>query len=457
VRASFSERPVQWLAGFAIAMILLFIAGLFSLKPGLIWDTVVSVANLPSVGTRSIVQAVGPRAEDVPVELPFAIADIHQLRVEADGELTLSTRTADPHGPQHLYYVTPQKPLLWSRAGGRTNPLDRSMTIWTASNTGDRPATISLEATSGVSQPEAAAVPFAATVFVLVVGLYYVQRLVAPKASAIAAASAQETMSQWLFWLVALAGVLLLKPILLPIPSLMHIPYGTFGEDVKMLKETGLTVVMVLSTMIAVWAASTSVAEEIEGRTAITLLSKPISRWQFLLGKFLGIVWPVAVLTLVLGTLLLLTVSTKTVYDMRDLATTEEVTWQFCFRETMSTGPGILLGFFESILLASVSLALSTRLPMLANIVASASIYALGHLAPLMAQSAQDQFPVVAFVAQLVTTVLPVLDHFRVPGAVVGTSEVPAAYLGWAAAYTALYGGIALLAALALFEDRDLA
>ena len=34
---------------------------------------------------------------------------------------------------------------------------------------------------------------------------------------------------------------------------------------------------------------SLAVAEEIEGKTAITLLSKPINRRQFIVGKFLGI------------------------------------------------------------------------------------------------------------------------------------------------------------------------
>src|SRR5205823_4854730 len=36
-------------------------------------------------------------------------------------------------------------------------------------------------------------------------------------------------------------------------------------------------------------AASLSISEEIEGRTAVTVMSKPLSRRQFLLGKYLGI------------------------------------------------------------------------------------------------------------------------------------------------------------------------
>ena len=50
--------------------------------------------------------------------------------------------------------------------------------------------------------------------------------------------------------------------------------------------------IMVLAIMLALWTASVSIADEIEGRTALTLLSKPVGRRQFILGKFLGILVP---------------------------------------------------------------------------------------------------------------------------------------------------------------------
>ena len=50
------------------------------------------------------------------------------------------------------------------------------------------------------------------------------------------------------------------------------------------------------------------------------MLSKPISRRQFVLGKFLGIVWPIVLMFVILGLVLLLTVSYKVVYDARETA-----------------------------------------------------------------------------------------------------------------------------------------
>src|SRR5438094_9137852 len=67
------------------------------------------------------------------------------------------------------------------------------------------------------------------------------------------------------------------------------IPYFTFDEDVKMVRELGYDMIMLAAVVFSVVAASMSISEEIEGRTAITVMSKPVSRRHFLLGKFVGI------------------------------------------------------------------------------------------------------------------------------------------------------------------------
>ena len=134
--------------------------------------------------------------------------------------------------------------------------------------------------------------------------------------SVIAVATSKEAIAQPLYILVMLGGAFALL-------AFIYIPYNTFGEDVKMLKDSGLTTIMVLAILVGLWTASVSVADEIEGRTAVTLLSKPISRRQFVIGKFLGIVWPLLLMFVVLGAILLITVSYKVVYDARETANPE--------------------------------------------------------------------------------------------------------------------------------------
>ena len=143
-------------------------------------------------------------------------------------------------------------------------------------------------------------------------------------------------------------------------------------------------------------------------------------------------------------------------YDARESAKVEPL-WRDCADEMITVVPGLVLSFLEIVLLASVSLAVSTRLGMVPNLIICFTVYALGHLVPLIVQSSVGKLAIVRFVGQLLATVLPVLEHFTVEAAVVGGVPVPWSYLGWAALYAGLYATVALLVALVLFQDRDLA
>ena len=289
----------------------------------------------------------------------------------------------------------------------------------------------------------------AAAALVALPAVLFLLRLVAPKVAAIAWTTGKEAVSQPLFYVILAAGAFLLV-------LFLFLPYYTFGEDVKVVEENGLTLVMVLSIILALWTASTTIAEEIEGRTALTVLCKPISRREFILGKFLGILGPVVILFIILGSIFLCSVSYKVMYDARETALPDP-TWLQCQGEVIQIAPGLLLALMEAVVMTAVSVAISTRLPMLPNLVLCGSIYVLGHLVPMLARSAVGQMPMVPFVADLLATVLPVLDHFNIYGAIATGQPVAPAYLAWAAAYCALYCGVALLLALLLFEDRDLA
>jgi hypothetical protein len=153
---------------------------------------------------------------------------------------------------------------------------------------------------------------------------------------------------------------------------------------------------------------------------------------------------------------LLATTSLKVVYDAREGAKVDPL-WRDCADEMITVVPGLVLSLLETIVMAAVSLAVSTRLGMVPNLIVCFAVYSLGHLVPLIVQSSVGRFAIVRFVGQLFATLLPVLDHFTIEAAVVGGVAIPWAYLGWAAVYAALYATVALLVALVLFQDRDLA
>ena len=316
-------------------------------------------------------------------------------------------------------------------------------------NLGNEPAEVEVTVAVGPYYGEVIVIPFIA-LFVLVAYLLPLMLASAlPKVSAIALSTFKTEVSQPLFLLVLLVGAVF-------IVTAIYIPYNTFGEDIKMYKDSGLNLLRVMAIFTAVWAASKSVAEEIEGRTALTVLSKPVSRRQFILGKFSGISMSVALMFLILGLWFMIWVAYKPIYD--GLESSNALTdWAQPYAESFNIAPGLFLCFLESVIFVAISVAISTRMGILANFLICASIYVLGHLTPMIVQSSVTQFEPVVVFGQLVSTILPVLDHFDIQAAISRNTAVPLAYMAEMLLYTALYSTVAMLLSLVFFEDRDLA
>jgi ABC-type transport system involved in multi-copper enzyme maturation permease subunit len=272
------------------------------------------------------------------------------------------------------------------------------------------------------------------------------------KSLTIALATAKEAIRQPAFFVMAFfAGALLIVTI--------FVSYFTFGEDIKMYKDTGLTTISFFCMLLALLTASSTVADEIEGKTAITLLSKPINRRQFIIGKFLGIELGVLALYVVLGALFAAGVWYKYAYDMRESAGSVVETAKR-LDQVRQVMPGLALGFLEVTVLTAISVAISTRLPMLANLVVCILVFFLGHLSPVLVDVGQQGQvnELVSFMARFFAWALPSLEFFNA-----GPSISTAAVIPWfdyvlpAFGYCVLYSGAALLLAFILFEDRDLA
>jgi len=441
--------PIAYLAFFLTGFALLGVL----LIPGLPYRAVIeSVSRTPDVGTKTWTLKIPAETTSYELkDLQLRLPELRSFTAESDRPITLNTNIPASLSQVVVVRVGPGEPVTWNRP-----PIDdkqRGATErdarWFVSNTGATPAVLTLQSTTNIEYPQAFAVPLTALAVLGLVGGYVLLRWLSPRVSAIALTTAREAMNQPLFYLaLAIGSVGLLASI--------YVPYNTFGEDIKMLKGSGLIWIKVWGILVAVWAASVSVSEEVEGRTALTVLSKPVKRRQFIIGKFLGVLGPVLVVFVVLGVLFLLTISFKVVYDARETAKTEPM-WQLCYLEMMRIVPGLVLAFFETVVFAAISVALSTRLPMLANLIICSTIYVLGHLVPMLVNSSVGKFEIVRFVGQFIATVLPVLDHFDIEGAVAASSDIPLDYLGVALIYCALYSTIAILIGLAMFEDRDLA
>jgi hypothetical protein len=92
-----------------------------------------------------------------------------------------------------------------------------------------------------------------------------------------------ETIRQPVYAVIVAAAVLLF----FISPSLSMY---TMEDDNKLLRELGLSTLFIAGLFIATFSASAAITEEIETKTILTTLSKPIPRYIFILGKFIGVI-----------------------------------------------------------------------------------------------------------------------------------------------------------------------
>jgi len=312
-----------------------------------------------------------------------------------------------------------------------------------------------------------------------IIAMFALQLAFWPKGGAVAYSTFREGVRHPMFWLLFVAAlvVMFISP---------FIPYFTFGEDGKMVRDLCYSSTMIVAAVFCVLNASISVSEEIEGRTAVTVMSKPVSRRQFLLGKFSGILLSAGLMTFLLGWVLVWITLLHPIADYNRVAHMDPVpdpSWvvdgvNALFGRTGAASnlargiglwindagvalPGLTIGFCQVTVLLAVSVALATRVPMVVNVVTCLFVYFLGHLTPIMTEVTRNQLALVYFVAQVFDLILPGLDLFDVGTAIIRDSPLPpgpyALYTLNVTIYAIIYTSIALLFGLILFEDRDLA
>jgi ABC-type transport system involved in multi-copper enzyme maturation permease subunit len=441
------EGPMPLLMGAVLLAALFAAVGFFVVRtPGAVLS---SIPRLLAVESREFTHKLSPNAKVEAVPIQLRGDEVVSLGITADEPVEMYDAANETERSMPVADIGPGRSFRWLKVQDNVPLLEgRYIDQLFITNLADREATVTFKVAAQPAYPAAWAVPITALSVLGVVLLYFAQAWFLPRINAIALATTKSELAQPLFWILLALGSFFLV-------LFVFLPYNTFGEDIKMMKDSSLTLVMILGIIQGVWAASNSVADEIEGRTALTVLSKPVGRQQFILGKIAGILWTVALMFTLLGIVLAVLVAYKPVYDAREMGS-EVPDWTLVYTELARTIPGLVLGFLEATVLVCLSVAISTRLPMLANFAICFSIYVLGHLTALIVLSSV-QFAPVMFVAQFIATILPVLDYFNIQAAVAAGREVPLHYLAWSFVYCVLYSSIALLLALILFEDRDLA
>jgi Cu-processing system permease protein len=225
----------------------------------------------------------------------------------------------------------------------------------------------------------------------------------------------------------------------------------TAGQDVKIIKDLGLAATAVFGLFIAIFIGIGLVAKEVERRSIYALLSKPISRPQLILGKYLGLVLTLAVNVAVMAVALYAVLTYMTVTESPEF----QAGW-----DAPGIDPALLkalfLIFIELMLITALAVFFSTFSTPILSAALTFGFYIVGHFnADLRNFEHVVDSKLAAWLARAIYHVLPDLSAFDVKTQVVHGLPVPAGYLALTAGYGVLYIGLLLLLAMLIFSRRD--
>ena len=225
----------------------------------------------------------------------------------------------------------------------------------------------------------------------------------------------------------------------------------TAGQDVKIIKDLGLAATSVFGLFISIFIGIGLVSKEVERRSIYALLSKPVSRAQFVAGKYAGLVLTLAVNVTVMTVALYIILA----YMVWTEPPTIRAGW-----DAPGTDPALLkaifLIFIELMLVTAIALFFSTFSTPILSAALTFGFYVVGHFnADLKNFDRVVDSKAAAYFARGLYHVLPDLSAFDVKTEVVHGLPVTAGYLASTAAYGLAYVTGLLLIATLIFSRRD--
>jgi ABC-type transport system involved in multi-copper enzyme maturation permease subunit len=210
------------------------------------------------------------------------------------------------------------------------------------------------------------------------------------------------------------------------------------GGEAKVIKDLGLAAIGLVGTLIAVFIGVGLVYKEIERRTLYAIVTKPIRRADFVIGKFLGLAATLAVNVTIMGAGLILLAS----------GMEGRLTWELLLPVTLT--------FVKLMVITAIAVLFSTFSTPTLSALFTLALVVVGSLAgDLKLFATTFGGPGLQWVIAALYWVLPNLAALDVGVAVVHGRSVPAVLAGLAAAYGLAYVAGLLVATVWIFQYRD--
>ena len=224
---------------------------------------------------------------------------------------------------------------------------------------------------------------------------------------------------------------------LLMIGSSLLLMRLTLGEFHRLLLDIGLGSVNIFSVLISIFVGIGLVSKEIDKKTIYTIVSKPVARFEFLLGKFFGLTLTLFVNMLIMTTGLLAVLLAQSVP----------------IEALLFKAIGLIL--LECMVVTAVALLCSTFTSATLSAIFTLAVYVIGHLTPDLKTFGQKMDGFGRNMLEGMYYLLPNLERFNLKGQVTHQLDVPLNDLVLIVAYGMAYTAFLLLLASVIFQRRD--
>jgi ABC-2 type transport system permease protein len=307
-----------------------------------------------------------------------------------------------------------------------------------------------------------------------------------------------ETIRQPVYGVILLttAGLLVLN---------LGLAMFSLTDDNKVLQDLGLSTMLLSGLFLAAFSATGVLTREIENKTVLTVVSKPVGRPQFIFGKFLGIALALSVAFFLCALVFFLTIRNQVFQTARDpydfpvmifgfgalfaiflvgafcnyfygtsfqsfsvllavpvMSVAVAVVgfvgkeWKIVrFGEGMFAPQitiAVVLVFLAVLVLAAVAIAASTRLGQVMTLLICSGVLMLGITSDYLFGRYRDS----VWVADVLYRITPNFGYFWVSDALIAEHEISLGYLGITSSYAVCYILGVLLIGVALFQKREL-
>lgn len=211
-------------------------------------------------------------------------------------------------------------------------------------------------------------------------------------------------------------------------------------KELPMVKSFGLTGIYFFNAIIALFLGTTSFFKDVELKVVYFVLAKPVSRAQFLLGKFVGLCLVLLLTTAILGVGYIgLIAYEHGGFDALGLL-------------------AIGMQYLEMALFVAFALFVSTFSSSILSIVYTSAVFFLGHVvSQLLTDAQQVGITGVRYVlVQVLYYVFPNLEKFDVRNLAIHNVAVPGLSIALAFAYALAYGALLLAAATWIFGKKEI-